>query len=313
MSKPDTPTEHRVAGAGAGVELSVLEVGPASGRTVVMLHGLRDTAWALLPIAQHLAQPDAAGPGFRVLITELRGHGKSGRSDAYAMPNFLLDLHAVLNQLSEQGCALFGHSLGGHIVTKFAALFPELVRALVVVEGLGPPRRPHEGDEAQEIEAYRHSLLSRLADRPSAGKPIRDLADVAARLCRNSPRLHPDEAERLAPHLVEEVNGTLRWAFDSRANSVFIGTNTTDNERFWRQVTAPTCVISGALSYEYWGSQMPHEDFTGHFAEGELEARAAQFRQHEHHWFEHSGHMVHYDEPQRLGQLTRQFLEQRYV
>ncbi|MFT7651436.1 MAG: hypothetical protein ACI9UU_000538, partial [Candidatus Azotimanducaceae bacterium] len=29
-----------------------------------------------------------------------------------------------------------------------------------------------------------------------------------------------------------------------------------------------------------------------------------------HHWLEHSGHMIHYDEPQRLGKLCFEFMEQ---
>jgi pimeloyl-ACP methyl ester carboxylesterase len=183
----------------------------------------------------------------------------------------------------------------------------------LVVEGLGPPKRPHEGDEALEIKAYRDMLLSRVAARPSSGKPIIDIEDVVGRLCRNNPRLDPNQAGQIAPHLVTEVDGALSWAFDSRANSVFVGSNYADNARFWRQVQAPTCLISGTLSYQYWGREMASPDFNGHFAEGEMEARADHFANHEHHWFEHSGHMVHYDEPDRLGVLARNFLEQNYV
>lgn len=303
------PVEHRVSGN--GIELNILEVGRPTDPCVVMLHGLRDTAWALLPVAAHLS--GAHTPAYRVLITELRGHGASQRSDAYGMPNFLLDLYQTIQTLTPAGCALFGHSLGGHVVTKFAALFPELVKALLVVEGLGPPKRPHEGDDELEVAAYRDMLLSRAVPRPSSGKPIVDNADVAARLCRNNPRLTAAAAAHIAPHMVQQIDGKLRWAFDSRASSVFIGTSPADNVRFWRQVQAPTCIVSGTLSYQYWGREMPNPDFSGHFAEGEMEQRVQNFAQHEHHWFENSGHMVHYDEPDRLGALSRQFLEQHYV
>ena len=57
---------------------------------------------------------------------------------------------------------------------------------------------------------------------------------------------------------------------------------------------------------------MSQSGFTGHFAEGEMEARAAEFPNAEHHWFENSGHMVHYDEPERLAKLGLKFLEQHY-
>ena len=312
MSPAEQPTQHQIQGC--DVTLSVLEFGPQTAPAVVMVHGLRDSAYSLLPVATQLAQPQHTKKVYRVLIMELRGHGGSGKSDAYAMPNFLLDLHAVIQQFAPTGCALFGHSLGGHITSKFAGLFPELVKTLIVVEGLGPPRRPHEGVEAAEIQAYRHSLLTRLAKSERRGRPITSIEDVVARLQRNNPRLQRSHAEQFAPYLVKTADdGTLQWAFDSRANSVFIGTSTNDNARFWRQVKAPTCVISGVLSYEYWGREMPAENFSGRFAEGEIEARAATFANHEHHWFDQSGHMVHYDEPRRLGELSRRFLEQNYV
>jgi len=260
-----------------------------------------------------LQAPNEQHAGYRILLPELRGHGRSGRSDGYAMPNFLLDLHTVIEQLDVPTCALFGHSLGGHIVTKFAALFPERITSLLVVEGLGPPRRPHEGDPVAELQAYRHMLLQRGAPALRASRALADLQDATDRLRRNNPRLSAPQAADIAGHLVETVHGELKWAFDPRANSVFIGASNADNVRFWRQVTAPTCVISGALSYEYWGREMASPNFDGHFAAGEMEARAANFIHHEHHWFEQSGHMIHYDEPDRLGTLCRHFLEQNHV
>ncbi len=138
---------------------------------------------------------------------------------------------------------------------------------------------------------------------------IPDLEDVVTRLQRNNPRLDPELARSIAPHLTRTTQAGLRWAFDSRASSVFIGTTEEVNELFWSQIQAPTCVISGALSYEYWGSEMSGPDFDGRFAEGEMEQRAAIIPNHEHHWFDRSGHMVHYDEPDRLGQMCRSFLE----
>jgi len=313
VSAAEQVNEHQLNAN--GVTLNVLEVAPEQGHApcVVMLHGLRDSAWSLLPVATAICQPGAHHPGYRVLLPELRGHGRSSRSEAYAMPNFLLDLHGVVSSYTDGACALFGHSLGGHIVTKYAALFPEIVKAMLVVEGLGPPARPHEGNPGAEMRVYRDMLLTRLAERSSSSRPLADAADASARLQRNNPRLTEEQANRIAPHLVEAVEDGLRWAFDSRANSVFLGVSTADNIRFWQQVQAPTCFVSGALSHEYWGREMSTPGFTGRFAEGEMETRVEHFQNHEHHWFDRSGHMVHYDEPERLGALCRQFLEQHYV
>ena len=287
------------------LDLNVLEIGDPNGLPVICVHGLRDTAHALIP---SLTWEDSR---FRFLLPELRGHGLSDQTDAFAMPNFLQDVLSVAEHFKLDKFALFGHSLGGHVTSKFAALWPERVTALVIVEGLGPPRRPHEGDPELELQAYRFMLENRLAYK--APKAMPNLDDAAKRLLRNNPRLNASEAERLVPFLTKPVNEGLVWSFDNRAASVFIGQTAIENQKFWNAVQAPTCVIAGTLSYEYWGREMQSTGFTGKFAEGEMEARAAHFKHHEFHWFDHSGHMVHYDEPERLSQVTRTFLEKQHV
>ncbi|XOV82274.1 MAG: alpha/beta fold hydrolase [bacterium] len=308
MSLPEPDRVYRIAGH--QLELSVLELGPIAPPCVVMLHGLRDSAHSLLPVAQMISQ---SGAGLRVLLADLRGHGHSEVAQAYGMPEYLLDLLAVVehgcNSSSQARVALFGHSLGGQIASRFSALFPEKVSALIMVEGMGPPKRPNEGDPAQELISYRTSLLQRGALKRGGGRPLNDHADATARLLRNNPRLATDLAEHIARHLTTTINNQLHWNFDPQARNVFLGVNTADNTKYWQQLKAPTCIISGTLSYQYWGRELAENGFTGHFAEGEMEQRAALIPNHEHHWFDQSGHMVHYDEPERLGEVSSLFLK----
>ena len=271
--------------------------------TLVMLHGLRDSAWSLMPIAEGFSSSDV-----RVLLPELRGHGSSEHSEAYSINDYILDLHEVVTTLTAGPVMIFGHSLGGHIVSKFAALFPELTQAIVLVEGLGPPKRPNEGDIGLQIQSLRFMLLNRLKKKDRPSRPLKNQREAETKLLHNNPRMQIQEAKRIASHLVKEINGELRWVFDSRANSVFVGVNLHTNTNFWRQIKAPVCVVSGRLSYEYWQKEMGHEDFDGHFADNELEERSCAFAFHEHHWLEHSGHMAHYDEPEELKQICLQFL-----
>ena len=140
------PFVHRIDSN--GIALSVLELAPENKATatIVMHHGLRDSAHALLAIASVLSEH------FHVLLPELRGHGQSDASEAYGVFDFVLDLHEVISALAGNRFALLGHSLGGHIVSKYAAIFPEWVAAVAVIEGLGPPHRAHETNEAAEMQ-----------------------------------------------------------------------------------------------------------------------------------------------------------------
>ena len=284
----------------AGPRLNVLRIGDSQAPAVVMLHGLRDTAWSLVPMAKTLH----TALGVQVALLEHRGHGASDHSDGYAMSNFLFDVHQLVSSLPAP-LGIFGHSLGGHLAYRFSALFPELIQATMVVEGLGPPRRAHEGSEASEIEHYRTMLLDRLSPRRS--KSLTSISDAKTRLLRGNPRLKPETADQFIEHLLTQNADGLQWAFDSRASSVFIGTSPDVDEKYFRGVHAPTCIVSGSLSYEYWGSQFQADGYSGKFAEGEIEHRVAQFQNATHHWFDKSGHMVHYDEPERLAELARSF------
>ena len=131
------PLVHRIDSN--GIALNVLELAPENKATatLVMHHGLRDSAYALLPIASVLSEQ------FHVLLPELRGHGQSDTSDAYGVFDFVLDVHEVISTLAGDRLALLGHSLGGHIVSKYAAIFPERVEAVAIIEGLGLPHRAH--------------------------------------------------------------------------------------------------------------------------------------------------------------------------
>lgn len=296
------PRRHRLRIG--DVTLSVLEAGEDQAPPLVMLHGMRDTAWSLLDVAAPLSG------SYRVVLPELRGHGASDWPGAYSIDHFLFDLYHVTERLSLPPAVVFGHSLGGQIAARYAALFPDRVRALVVVEGLGPPARPGEDDPAFMVRHHATRLLETLGV-PIRQRPLPDLGFAAERLLANNPRLASERARRLAGQMTRhDADGKLVWAFDARVASVFLGVRREDSERYWRQVRCPTLVVSGDLAGEYWRGQMPGE-WRGEFAPGELEARIGCFADAEHVAFADAGHMVHYDIGERLTHTAAEFLERR--
>jgi pimeloyl-ACP methyl ester carboxylesterase len=296
------PREHRLTVAGVG--LSVLELGAADAPPLLMLHGMRDVAWSLLPTAEILARQ------YRVLLPELRGHGGSDQPGSYAIDHFLFDLYHVAEQLAARHAALFGHSLGGQIAARYAAVFPERVRALIMVEGLGPPARPGADDAAGVLREHGEHLLNVLGI-PQSQRPLPDVAFAADRLLANNPRLDPVRALALAEHATRRsAAGDLVWAFDPRVRSVFLGVPHGDAERYWRQVRCPTLVVSGGLAHEYWRTQMSIE-WDGTFAPGELENRVRCFPDAEHVIVPDAGHMVHYDREDAVTHAVADFLESK--
>lgn len=294
-----------------GVRLNVYSLGDPDAPTVVMLHGMRDVGLSLIDTARTIAS------GYHVLLADLRGHGDSDKPGSYSMSAYLFDLHNLLNELTDRPVALFGHSLGGQIAVRFAAMFPDRVRALILVEGLGPPDRgatfPEPTHESAILQAEGQRIIDTLA-LPAVTRPLPDVAFAASRLMANNPRLSAERATTLAHQATQEdAENNLVWAFDPRVAAVFVGLPHGDSERFWRAAACPTLLISGDHADEYWSQAIPAgAEWSGKFAPGEFEARIAQFQDAEHLAFDGSGHMVHFDEPHRLATASHDFLRRRY-
>lgn len=108
---------------------------------VVLIHGLFGNLDNLGVLARGLK--DAC----RVLQFDVRNHGLSPRADEMDYPAMA---HDILASLDQQGIAKFsviGHSMGGKIAMMLAALAPERIEKLVVID-IAPvayQQRHHDG------------------------------------------------------------------------------------------------------------------------------------------------------------------------
>ena len=277
---------------------------------LVMLHGMRDVSRGLLPVAWPLVDR------FRIVLFDLRGHGDSEYTGSYSVNQYYFDLLTLLTQLKAEDATvplyLFGHSLGGQLAARAAGLFPELIDALVLAEGLGPPRPgwpDAQPSEAEEVAMLREQLRTRFAQ-PARLRPLPSLDFAKERLLANNPRLVPAQAALTARYGTRlEETGERHWAFDPRVTSVFVGFRDIDSARLWRQATCPVLSITGDLAGEYWSAMHPTlADYDGSFQTGEYEERLRAFQTVTHLRFEGSGHMVHFDEPDRLAETIDEFL-----
>ncbi len=286
------------------VRLSVLDGGLQGGLPLVFIHGLRDVAWSLV----HVAEPFA--DRHRILIPNLRGHGASDRPGAYAMEHFIYDLYRTITELCDKPAILVGHSLGGQIASRFAAVFPELVTRIMLLEGLGPPDLPVPESNSAWVMGFRQRLLSRYEEQPRS-RGMSSVEEAAGRLIRNNPRM----AETLAAFIADKAtvrgeDGRLRWNFDRHAESVFVSSDNEEAQRFWQEVQCPALVISGDQAWDYWGPMFGDDRYDGRYKAGEMDARAAIMPHGRHVPFQNSGHMIHYDEPERVVSELERFIEE---
>lgn len=125
-----------------GIDMHVEEVAPAGPTSsappvAVLIHGMASDSMAswYLSLAHPLAEA-----GMRVLLYDLRGHGRSDRpAQGYALDDFLADLDALLAHWGVTGPVhLFGNSFGGTVAFGYATRHPEKVASIVTVESSPP-------------------------------------------------------------------------------------------------------------------------------------------------------------------------------
>lgn len=103
--------------------------GPRSGAPLIFLHGA--TLWwqDFEPLSQSLEQ------SWHIHACDMRGHGKSSRTPGkYRAVDFCPDIAALIQQQIKQPAVLVGHSNGGTISLLTAAQFPELVKAIILLD-----------------------------------------------------------------------------------------------------------------------------------------------------------------------------------
>jgi pimeloyl-ACP methyl ester carboxylesterase len=201
-------------------KLFMTEVG--TGKNVMLLHGWtcdsHDWSWQLRLFESK----------YRVVAADLRGHGRSEimPSGAYAPADYVADIEALIStRYPGQKFIIVGHSMGGQIAARLAAKRPDLVSAVVSVDGtLG-----FSNDAAQLFEKTAHDL--NVGD-PSVVAPalfqlVYDSATDPA-----YKRWHARRVQGMPPHVVRESFGPLFFG----ADQIGIGA---ESLKFCKSLTVP--------------------------------------------------------------------------
>lgn len=125
--------------------------GGAPGRPVLFLHGLGGSS------RQWQAQLAHLRPTRRAVALDLRGHGDSepaGDPSAYTLDGYVADVAAVADAVALERFVLVGHSLGATVALEYAALHPERVAGLLLVDPNGDQTQIPD----QELESFLEAL-----------------------------------------------------------------------------------------------------------------------------------------------------------
>jgi pimeloyl-ACP methyl ester carboxylesterase len=152
----------------AGVRLYYEDAG--SGR-VVLLHtggGGDGRMWKL-------AGYPAALAGYRLLLMDHRGHGRSDCPAGIAphrMSEYVADVTAVLDDAGADRAALVGYSAGAEVIFAVSSRHPDRIVAVAGIGAVGAPDSG-EGDVAAWVAAIRAEGMRAAMERIAAQEPQR--------------------------------------------------------------------------------------------------------------------------------------------
>ncbi len=254
---------------------------------LILIHGGRDHCrnWDRVALALN--------DRYTIYAPDLRGHGDSGWAlgTMYSLPEFVLDVATLVAELGEDPLTIVGHSLGGAIALQYAGTFPNRVRKVVAVEGLGPPTIEHQPAHLRMRHwiDHMHEMERRQPRRYAS------VEDATRRMLEANPHLTADMAHHLTLHGTHDNDdGTLSWKFDNyvRIRSPY-EFNLEDAQDIWSRIQVPVLLIKGA---ESWA---PDPEKSG---------RAVTIRNYRSVTVQDSGHWVHHDQLDRFLEAVTEFL-----
>jgi pimeloyl-ACP methyl ester carboxylesterase len=123
-----------------GITMRYVEVGPADGQVVILLHGLTDSvrSWSYAMRELHELRPD-----LRIIAVDQRGHGGSSMPSApwcprrpegcFRMKDFARDLAAFMDAKGIRTATFAGHSMGSVVAQEMGLRYRNRVEGVVLV------------------------------------------------------------------------------------------------------------------------------------------------------------------------------------
>ncbi len=187
---------HRIDEPVFGGQMVVYEAGRGNARGIMLVHGIGQEA--ARDYRDHIAWLQKS---FHVVAVDLPGFGASDKANVlYSPGNYARVLKHVAGRFLHGPFVLVGHSMGAVVSLRYAAMYPEDVRRLVVIDAPGV--------------LHRYSVTSQylahlgLEFIPPAAEPLDWLTNLARKILAPLERLHLDPQVILSsPQLRQRLIG----------------------------------------------------------------------------------------------------------
>lgn len=287
----DGPTSHFYFSQ--RLRLHYVDWGNETAPPMILVHGGRDHCRNWDWVAERLRDR------YHIIAPDLRGHGDSGWAvgGGYDQTAYLYDLAQIIHQKGMAPVTIIAHSLGAGVALNYSGAFPDSVKKVVAIEGLGAsPAVATEQAKRSLDERLRSWVADRRQNSGRAPRKYATLEDAVTRMGEENPHLSAEQARHLTVYGAHQnEDGTYSWKFDNHARwgGGVGGLSNEDQQRLWRNITASVLLVRGA---ESWASDPAVDGRMAHFQNARLVN------------FEGAGHWVHHDKLDAFMQETEAFL-----
>ncbi|TDP00030.1 alpha/beta fold hydrolase [Marinomonas balearica] len=174
---------------------------------VLGLHGWMDNAATFDHLAPYLNE-------FNFTALDMAGHGLSDhRPDGafYNLWDHALDVISVL-QLSSESTWLVGHSMGGGVAMLVAALAPEKVRGLIILDSIGPAT----SDGKERVSTMQRAVQKMVKLNLNRSPMYPSIEDMAYARANGFTQLSEASARILVKRGAIQKEGEWYWRHDSK-------------------------------------------------------------------------------------------------
>ncbi len=259
---------------------------------LILQHGGRDHCRSWDWVAEQLRHD------WHVICPDMRGHGDSqwAPDGNYDMEALVYDFAQLVHTLDLAPVTIVAHSLGGNVATRYTGLYPDNVKKLVCIEGLGPSPDRRAKREAPGIASRMRDWIE--GRRSAAGRQVKRYPTIEAayaRMIEENSYLTADQARHLTEQgIARNEDGSWSWKFDNYLNIwPIIDIGPDQLAELWEAITCPTMLLYGKDS---WATSPAEDGRLKHF-------RNAQLME-----FENAGHWLHHDQFDRFMGVLQEFL-----
>jgi pimeloyl-ACP methyl ester carboxylesterase len=242
------------------------------GIPLIIIHGLFGSADNWRSMAKYFSR------FYRVVSVDLRNHGRSPHSDEQNFTIMAGDIHQLCEDLGLDQVNILGHSLGGKVAMKFAAMYPDMVAKLVVVD-IAP--RQYFSAHTPLMDAMLALNLSQFTRRTEVDDALAESV--------------PDKAVRqfLLMNLVSEREN-FQWRINLpalKANYPELMAAISEDKTF----SMPSLFVYGELSD--YVTEQDRQQISRQFTEAKFSG------------IEKAGHWVQAERPQQFKKVVEEFLQ----